>query len=343
MPPEIQEAQAATERQSPDGLLQQDNLTGTLADIDEDPDNPDANWLTYITNNVDTVTRVSFPTPTGSPTVGADLQEFKIWVRQQPDGAGADPTVSISLYENGALVAEIMAATAVSSVTGQLFSATWNANLLGTADGSLVELYIYGDAVGGAPGNRCTVEVGAVEWNVDYIPPTLSCDFSTTAVSFGSIDDTAVYTAGNITVTITAPAAGFTLSVQDCGDNTVCTSATNPGLYAATSTPSDVIGSATNTYADSVVLSFGVEGYGIRAATTTAGSGTLTLSYRYGVSNQVVDANYVGGLEINNISLASSTAAVTGREVVVTPKAAVAVSNAKGDYKDILTFTCSSP
>jgi len=158
----------ATERQSPDALLQQDNLSGSLSDIQDDPDSPDANWLTHITNNVDTVCLVSFPTPTGNPTEGVDLQEFRIWVRQQPDGAGADPTVSISLYEGGFLVSEVLATTAVSSTTGALYSGTWNANLLSTPDGSNVECYIYGSAVGGAPGNRCTVEVGAVEWNVDY-------------------------------------------------------------------------------------------------------------------------------------------------------------------------------
>jgi len=79
----------ATERQGPDVLLLQTNLSGVIADIQDDPDDPDANWLTYIANNVDTVCHVSFPAPTGNPTVGADLQEFKIWVRQQPDGAGA--------------------------------------------------------------------------------------------------------------------------------------------------------------------------------------------------------------------------------------------------------------
>jgi len=156
----------ATERQSPDALLQQDNLSGAITAIQDDPDSPDANWLTYITNNVDTVCRVSFPTPTGNPTVGADLQQFKIWVRKQP---GTDtPTVRIELYENGVSKAVILADTSVTSSAGQLFSATWNANLLGTANGSLVECYIYGTAVGGAPATRCTVEIGAVEWNVTY-------------------------------------------------------------------------------------------------------------------------------------------------------------------------------
>lgn len=163
----------ATERQSPDGLLQQDNLSGSLSDIQDDPDSPDANWLTYISNNVDTVCRVSFPTPTGNPTVGADLQEFKIWVRKQP-GTGV-PQVQIDLYENGVLVATVLALMDVTNPTGQLFSGTWNANLLSNADGSGVECRIFGDWSNGAPSARCTVEVGAVEWNVTYsevAPPT---------------------------------------------------------------------------------------------------------------------------------------------------------------------------
>jgi len=184
---------AAIESLAPDALLRQDNLTGTLADIDEDPDGPDGLWLTRITNNVDTVCRVGFPTPTGNPTIGVDLQNFKIWVRQQPDGAGADPTVAVSLYENGILVAEIMTATAVPSATGQLFTATWDASLLGTADGSLVECYIYGTAVGGAPSNRCTVEVGAVEWNVDYSVCSPNISNTPTSKGFGVVAESSSY------------------------------------------------------------------------------------------------------------------------------------------------------
>jgi len=156
----------AAERQSPDVLLLQTNLSGAVADIQDDPDSPDSNWLTYISNNADTVCHVSFPTPTGFPTQGAGLQQFKIWVRKQP-GTGT-PTVRIDLYENGVLVANVMAATDVTSSTGQLFSGTWDASLLGVADGSLVECYIYGTKTGGAPAARATVEIGAVEWNVTY-------------------------------------------------------------------------------------------------------------------------------------------------------------------------------
>ena len=156
----------ATERKSPDTTILQTNLSGDIGLIQDDPDSPDANWWTAANNNADTVAHVSFPTPTGNPTVGAGLQQFKIWVKKW-DGIGT-PTVRIDLYENGSLLANILAATDVTSSSGQLFSATWNANLLGTADGSLVECYIYGTKTGGSPSSRATVLVGAVGWNVDY-------------------------------------------------------------------------------------------------------------------------------------------------------------------------------
>lgn len=47
-------------------------------------------------------------------------------------------------------------------------SATWDASQLGTADGSAVELKVVGHRSGGNPNLRRMVEVGAVEWNVQY-------------------------------------------------------------------------------------------------------------------------------------------------------------------------------
>jgi hypothetical protein len=196
VPPQVAMASPASQRLSPDVLILQTNLAGSISDIQDDPDSPDTNWLDASVNNEDTVCHVSFPTPAGNPIAGADLQEFKIWVKKW-DGTGT-PTVRIDLYENGALVATVMAASDVTSSAGQLFSATWNANLLSNADGSQVECYIYGTAVGGKPATRATVCVGAVEWNVDYIAaPTVG----TIAISPSSMTPQEQWT--NITVPVT--------------------------------------------------------------------------------------------------------------------------------------------
>ena len=156
----------ATERQAPDAILAQTNLTGVVGDIQDDPDSPDANWLTASGNNVNTDVRTSFATPTGSPTVGADLQEFRAQVRQFDEGQGGTPTSRCELWENGSLVR----AGSNTSVPdgGIVLSFPWDASELATADGSLVEVKVVGTKSGGSPGNRNTVEVGAVEWNVAF-------------------------------------------------------------------------------------------------------------------------------------------------------------------------------
>ena len=54
------------------------------------------------------------------------------------------------------------------TTSGHMVTFTWNASELGTADGSLVEMKVVGTKAGGSPSNRNSVDIGAVEWNVDY-------------------------------------------------------------------------------------------------------------------------------------------------------------------------------
>jgi hypothetical protein len=153
----------ATERQSPDAILELDNLSGTVSEIQDDPDSPDSNWLDASSNNSDSAVRVSFPTPTGPPTVGTDLQEFRALVRKY--GGTGIPTARVELYEDGSLV---RAGSDIDITTDTVLSFKWNANEISTSDGSLVECRVYGTKAGGAPSVRATVEVGAIEWNVTY-------------------------------------------------------------------------------------------------------------------------------------------------------------------------------
>lgn len=64
------------QRLAPDAVLTQTNLTGALSDIQDDPDTPDANWMTEAGA---LVLRVSFPTPAGGKLVGT--QEIRVRVR----------------------------------------------------------------------------------------------------------------------------------------------------------------------------------------------------------------------------------------------------------------------
>ncbi len=153
------------ERLPPDTILVQTNLAGIVTDIDERPTAPDAKWLVASNNNVNIDVRVSFPTPINTPQIGPDLQEFFVFVRQFDESQSGTPTARIELWEAGALVR----AGSNTSVPdgGLLFKLTWNANeITAAAD---VECKVIGTKVGGAPSARNTVDVGAVEWNVEFL------------------------------------------------------------------------------------------------------------------------------------------------------------------------------
>jgi len=96
------------------------------------------------------------------------------------------PTVRIDLYDAGVFKATVLAATSVTSATGQPFSATWDASLLADATGAGVECYIYGTLT-----DKETVEVGAVEWNVDYYLPDIVN--APTEINFGNVTTSTDY------------------------------------------------------------------------------------------------------------------------------------------------------
>ena len=123
---------------APDSIAASTNFSGTVADIDEDPDSPDASWLTATSGTAVTDVRVTFPSPGGNP-IGS--QNFNIWLRKTT--GASTPTVDVQLYQGGSLIAEIATDTAITSTSGQLLTATWNASQLVTVlDGSDVECRI---------------------------------------------------------------------------------------------------------------------------------------------------------------------------------------------------------
>ena len=154
---------------------------------------------------------------------------------------------------------------------------------------------------------------------------SITCSTNNTTTAFGAITSGAVSTASpNASSTMTCnSASGCTLSVIDAGN------ASSPGL--ATTTPAYLIPSTTAT------LAAGTEGYGIQATTTASGSGgTLGINATYNKIN-----SDVGALSLTTVTLASSTAAVSNREVVVTHKAAISVTTHAASYVDTITYSCT--
>ena len=161
----------AVEALAPDALLVQTNLTGAVADIDEDPDSPDGDWLTQTSGGAATECRVSFPTPSGDLATGAGLQEFRLWLRSGTNsgfaGNGSE-TADIYLWEGGSLVATLDTGVSVGEMASVL-SYTWDASSLASVDGSGVELRVVGNVAGGGgpAGSRAAIEIGALEFNAD--------------------------------------------------------------------------------------------------------------------------------------------------------------------------------
>ena len=166
------------------------------------------------------------------------------------------------------------------------------------------------------------------------VSQTVSCTPSTTTTAFGTLT-TSVITTSTPDVTITMScnhAGGGTLKVKDTGDFS-----TNPCLHSTTS--ADEIGSADSAYANTSTLAIGTEGYGIQATTTAAGSGgTLTIAARYNYSA----TSTVGGLEVTDVDISSSSIPISGRETVIKHKAAISgLTKAATDYADVLTYSCT--
>lgn len=158
----------ATETKFPDGIVSSLNYsTLNLGDIDDDPDADDSVYGTW-DGNGNTDCLVDFPTPTGDPTVGADLQEFRVKIRRD-SGSGTNTTSwSLELWENGVQV-RALATGSDPSTAGVVVSGTWNANEIATADGSLVQCKLLQTAGGGGnPSARRGIEVGAFKWDVVY-------------------------------------------------------------------------------------------------------------------------------------------------------------------------------
>jgi len=178
---------AAQERMPPDGLGTDgcDWTNCTIANLDEDPDGPGADWATAADNNTNHAGHFSFGTPTQPLTSGANLQEFRASVRKNATCGTGTPTARLELWETGGATPIVtgpsVSVTAANSCTQgtncQVISLTWSDTDVTSA--ANVELKIFGTRASGSPAIRCAVDLGAAEWNADVTAagptlPTLS-------------------------------------------------------------------------------------------------------------------------------------------------------------------------
>jgi len=315
----------ATERQAPDVLISSTGVTGTIADIDEDPDTPDGAWLVATSNNVNTDALVSFPSPTGDPTNGANNQEFKAWVKRNAASGAVDPVFRIDLYENGTLVTSGTDQT-VTSNTGELFTFNWNSVNLGTADGSLVEAFLVGTKSGGSPANRSSVDFGAIEWNVQYTAgaPVLITGLVASAIG-NTVAGTTTQSSINIAGEIANGVGNSTVGITTQGSITL-----SNGLSSAISnTIAGTLTLSSMTVTGAIASSIG------NSTPTTIVLGLLSLSngLASSIGNTTVGTVIYGSATITGITasaIANSTVgtiAITDAGVTVSNVTASAISN----------------
>lgn len=153
----------ATETLTPSGVASSSNLTNPTNVLVDD-----TSWATAADNNTNSVILVDFPTPTGNPTAGAGLQGCTVKYRVTANAS----SVSFSAYIceggvrlNGGSPVDTWASSSTAEATRQV---TWDASLLGTADGSAMQLEVVGAASGGKPSARTTGEFQYLDWDVEY-------------------------------------------------------------------------------------------------------------------------------------------------------------------------------
>jgi hypothetical protein len=162
---------------------------------------------------------------------------------------------------------------------------------------------------------------------------TVTCATNVASTSFSALTSGIITQASpNVSTTLSCSntASGCTLYAKDAGN------ASNAGLWS--SGISHLIPSPNAAFAATSTLVIGTEGYGIRVATDTAGSGsTLTIAPRY-----LQSGNTVGGFSLASIPVASSTADMSGREIIVTHLAAISALTPSGNYADTITYSCTA-
>lgn len=215
----------------------------------------------------------------------------------------------------------ITATTTVACVVGGAAGAN-----VGCTDTGLVNGTTYYYKIFAADAYANYSQNGVETSSTPAVASTVSCSTDITSTAFGTLSSASISTASpnaSTTMSCSGTSSGCTLYVKDAG------SGSNPGLWRSAS-PTYLIASADAT------LSAGTDGYGIQATTTASGSGgTLSINTIYNKTG-----NDVGGFSLSDLTLASSTIDVTGREVVATHKAAVNTTTLSGSYADTITYSC---
>lgn len=144
--------------------------SGTVADIDEDPFSPDANWLSDPTLGLTHDTTVRFPT-TGSLNDGTDCQIFVARVRRSDiSNPNQGSPISMELWQSGVKLRDLTCTPSVvlsTDTDGEIVWATWSKSDLSDTSGAEVECRIVQDDEPYTLTGEGIQALGAVRWYAD--------------------------------------------------------------------------------------------------------------------------------------------------------------------------------
>ena len=135
--------------------------------LDEGADTPGGDWCTADSNNDNWSFTVGFDTPSGSLDNGTDQQAIELYVQSFDEGQAGVPDIRVDVYD-GVACADLHETGTETSLTDAGFPAkvtdTWtSAGISAAADVCFV---VVCTKAGGAPGNRNSCNIDAIEWEV---------------------------------------------------------------------------------------------------------------------------------------------------------------------------------
>ena len=146
--------------------LTTDNLEGDIEYLQHDPESDDAydNWYEAV-DNEDTELEVAMDSPenelSGEQTLG--------FLLRRTDNSGRTPDVTIELYQDGELIDTLAEGLDITDTEGEVHYFNFDAADLNDLSGEDITLELTGDRTGGHPGDRNTIEYGAIEWEVNTV------------------------------------------------------------------------------------------------------------------------------------------------------------------------------
>ena len=282
--------------------------------------------------------------------------DLNTWGNSEPEDFDiTDDAAEKTIVANGSCTADSIEITTVDATIDDKLTFTLCAGSTAIATGSIMVVEIGTNATFGSPGNDQITNQTAAQNATDAVVtiagtfsgtgsaaveivtinatvgPSITCSFAGLTTTFANLTTGLISTSDTntvITVSTNAP-NGLTLTVRDAGDGA------NPGLYKSSS-PTSLIGSATDGFADTATLAAGTDDFGIQASTSGGSGASVTIAARYDQSG-----NDIGGLELTDTTVASATGAVSGRGVTMVHKAAVEGLTPAGSYADTLTYICT--